>query len=84
MKYEDEETLLADVREIKRGLFGDTNFEQSGLVHEVTVLKAWKKNVQSKVAYFSGAIGVILWLVSMGFNAFWAWLTAFFENHHKT
>lgn len=76
MTQDQETKLLNDVAEIKRGLFGDEQFEQSGLVHEVSILKKWQSGIQKKVFIVSGGAGVLLWIICQALNGFWVWLTA--------
>lgn len=76
---QDQETkldnLARDVDAIKRGLFGEPDFDQKGLVHEVTSLKAWQESMQRKVLMVSGGVVVLFFLLKEGLSGLWAWVS---------
>lgn len=75
MTQDQESQLLNDVATIKRGLFGDPTFEQAGLVHEVSMLKAWQGRMQSRILMITGGVAVAWFVVVQGFSGLWAWVS---------
>lgn len=71
MTTNEEKQLLDDVAQIKRGLFGESNLDQPGLVHDVTELKKWRSEVKLKSAFLTG-VGVAAAFI---FERAWEWLT---------
>ncbi len=76
----EKERLMADVADIKRGLYGDTNNKTKGIVERVGNIEMWITKSNLKIAYVSGGILVVV----VAFKAAWAWMLSWFDGSgHK-